>query len=165
MVVSIDYFKRRACGAAYDHRRRRSIPTKACSTAHGGSRPANEGELPGRARNHQPCGSRPVRFANNVAGEVGPSRFSLTARRVLRALLAAMKYQASLPGHNDNVSHEHPLKDFMLDSFRPGSRYRAGVLGLLGLAVDWAVDNLSPGGGSEAQQRGHGEAARFIGCR
>ena len=25
-----------------------------------------------------------------------------------------MKYQPALPEHNDNISHEHPLKDFVL---------------------------------------------------
>lgn len=54
-----------------------------------------------------------------------------------------MKYQASLPQRNDNVSEEHPLKDFV---------YILSVLALasivvfvlLGYAVDWAVDKLSP---------------------
>jgi Zn-dependent protease with chaperone function len=54
-----------------------------------------------------------------------------------------MKYQASLPQHNDNVSHEHPLKDFLL--ILSGLAV-IGVLAfwLLGFAVDWAVDSLSP---------------------
>lgn len=54
-----------------------------------------------------------------------------------------MKYQGSLPQHNDNVSHEHPLKDFLL--ILSGLAV-IGLLAfwLLGLAVDWAVDSLSP---------------------
>lgn len=54
-----------------------------------------------------------------------------------------MKYQASLPQHNDNVSHEHPLKDFLLIL---SGLLAIGALAfwLLGHAVDWAVDNLSP---------------------
>lgn len=54
-----------------------------------------------------------------------------------------MKYQGSLPQHNDNVSHEHPLKDFLLIL---GGLGAVGVLAfwLLGFAVDWAVDGLSP---------------------
>lgn len=53
-----------------------------------------------------------------------------------------MKYQPSLPGHNDNVSHEHPLKDFavILGWLLAIS---ALVFWLLGLAVDSIVDNLS----------------------
>ena len=54
-----------------------------------------------------------------------------------------MKYQASLPQHNDNISHEHPLKDFLLILLG------LAVIGalafwLMGHAVDWAVDSLSP---------------------
>lgn len=54
-----------------------------------------------------------------------------------------MKYQASLPAHNDNVSHEHPLKDFLLIL---AGLAAIGVLAvwLLGYAVDWAVESLSP---------------------
>jgi Zn-dependent protease with chaperone function len=54
-----------------------------------------------------------------------------------------MKYQASLPQHNDNVSHEHPLKDFLLIL---AGLVAIGALAfwLMGHAVDWAVDNLSP---------------------
>lgn len=53
-----------------------------------------------------------------------------------------MKYQPSLPEHNDNVSHQHPLKEFFL--------ILSGLLGValaafwcLGLLVDVAVDRLS----------------------
>lgn len=54
-----------------------------------------------------------------------------------------MKYQPSLPKHNDNISPEHPLKDFVLVL---SSLALAAVLAflLLGVAVDWAVDRLSP---------------------
>lgn len=53
-----------------------------------------------------------------------------------------MKYQPSLPAHNDNVSHEHPLKDFLVII---GWLLAAAALAfwLLGLAVDAMVDNLS----------------------
>lgn len=53
-----------------------------------------------------------------------------------------MKYQPSLPAHNDNVSHEHPLKDFAVII---GWLVTAAALifWLLGLAVDAIVDNLS----------------------
>lgn len=54
-----------------------------------------------------------------------------------------MKYQASLPPHNDNVSHEHPLKDFFL-ILAGLAAVAALAFWLLGHAVDWAVDNLSP---------------------
>ena len=54
-----------------------------------------------------------------------------------------MKYQPSLPEHNDNVSHQHPVREFFVLS--------TGVLVLviigywvLGLFVDVAVDYLSP---------------------
>jgi Zn-dependent protease with chaperone function len=54
-----------------------------------------------------------------------------------------MKYQPSLPQHNDNVSHEHPLKDFLL--ILSGLAVVAALaFWLLGHAVDWAVDSLSP---------------------
>lgn len=53
-----------------------------------------------------------------------------------------MKYQPSLPEHNDNVSHQHPLKEFFL--------ILSGLLGValaafwcLGLLVDVVVDRLS----------------------
>ncbi|HEY1043529.1 MAG TPA: M48 family metallopeptidase [Telluria sp.] len=53
-----------------------------------------------------------------------------------------MKYQPSLPEHNDNVSQEHPLKDFVVIL---GWLAVIAVLGfwLLGLAVDAMVDNMS----------------------
>ncbi|MDQ1831805.1 M48 family metallopeptidase [Massilia scottii] len=53
-----------------------------------------------------------------------------------------MKYQPSLPDHNDNVSYEHPLKDFIVIA---GWLLAGTVLifWLLGLAVDAMVDRLS----------------------
>jgi Zn-dependent protease with chaperone function len=54
-----------------------------------------------------------------------------------------VKYQPSLPEHNDNVSHQHPVREFFM--------LVAGVLVFvligywaLGLVVDVAVDHLSP---------------------
>ena len=54
-----------------------------------------------------------------------------------------MNYQPSLPEHNDNVSHQHPVREFII--------LVSGVLGIvfmgywaLGLFVDVAVDYLSP---------------------
>ncbi len=54
-----------------------------------------------------------------------------------------MKYQPSLPEHNDNVSHHHPVREFVILIF--------GVVGLvvisfliLGLFVDQAVNYISP---------------------
>lgn len=54
-----------------------------------------------------------------------------------------MKYQPALPEHNDNVSHEHPLKDFLL-ILSGLVAVAALAFWLLGHAVDWAVDSLSP---------------------
>lgn len=55
-----------------------------------------------------------------------------------------MKYSPSLPEHNDNVSQEHPLKDFL--------RILAGLAALmmlgffvLGLLVDAVVDRMDAG--------------------
>ena len=54
-----------------------------------------------------------------------------------------MKYQPSLPQHNDNISHHHPVRELFL--------LLSGVLiivlflyWVLGLFVDVAVDHLSP---------------------
>jgi predicted Zn-dependent protease len=54
-----------------------------------------------------------------------------------------MKYTAALPEHNDNVSHEHPLKDFFLIL---SALVAVAVLSfwLLGLMIDFVVDRLSP---------------------
>jgi Zn-dependent protease with chaperone function len=54
-----------------------------------------------------------------------------------------MKYQPGLPEHNDNISHEHPLKDFVL--ILVGLSLAVLVLiWALGLAVDLVVDKMSP---------------------
>lgn len=54
-----------------------------------------------------------------------------------------MKYQASLPEHNDNISHEHPLKDFVLILLGLSAAILAAYL-LLGWLVDVVVDRMSP---------------------
>lgn len=54
-----------------------------------------------------------------------------------------MKYQGGLPGHNDNISHEHPLKDFLLILLALSVAVLAGVWAL-GLLVDRVVDGMSP---------------------
>ena len=54
-----------------------------------------------------------------------------------------MKYQASLPEHNDNISHEHPLKDFLLILAALSVLVVAGIW-VLGCMVDAVVDRLSP---------------------
>lgn len=54
-----------------------------------------------------------------------------------------MKYQASLPQHNDNISHEHPLKDFVLILLGLSLAVLAGIWAL-GLLVDRVVDGIGP---------------------
>jgi len=54
-----------------------------------------------------------------------------------------MKYQGSLPQHNDNISHEHPLKDFVLILLGLSLALLA-ALWALGLLVDRVVDGISP---------------------
>lgn len=54
-----------------------------------------------------------------------------------------MKYQASLPEHNDNISHDHPLKDFVLILLGLSGLILAAYL-LLGWMVDIVVDRMSP---------------------
>lgn len=54
-----------------------------------------------------------------------------------------MKYQAALPEHNDNISHEHPLKDFVLILLGLSLAVLAAVWAL-GLVVDQVVDGMSP---------------------
>lgn len=54
-----------------------------------------------------------------------------------------MKYQPSLPGHNDNVSQEHPLKDFLKILAGLAALALLGFF-LLGLLVDAAVDRMDP---------------------
>jgi predicted Zn-dependent protease len=54
-----------------------------------------------------------------------------------------MEYRPSLPEHNDNVSHEHPLKEFMI---LMGGLLAVALLSFwcLGLVVDMVVDKISP---------------------
>ncbi|XYJ10374.1 M48 family metallopeptidase [Telluria sp. B2] len=52
-----------------------------------------------------------------------------------------MKYQPSLPGHNDNVSQEHPLKDFLKILAGLAALALLGFF-LLGLLVDAVVDRM-----------------------
>ena len=54
-----------------------------------------------------------------------------------------MKYQPSLPEHNDNISHQHPAREFF--ALLTGV-ILLGLLGywMLGLFVDVAVDSISP---------------------
>ena len=54
-----------------------------------------------------------------------------------------MKYQAGLPEHNDNISHEHPLKDFVLILLGLSLAVLA-LVWALGFAVDAVVDEMSP---------------------
>lgn len=54
-----------------------------------------------------------------------------------------MKYRGGLPEHNDNISHEHPLKDFMLILAGLSAAVLVG-LWVLGLLVDRVVDGMSP---------------------
>jgi len=54
-----------------------------------------------------------------------------------------MKYQAGLPEHNDNISHEHPLKDFGLILVVLSAAVLLGFLAL-GWLVDVVVDRMSP---------------------
>lgn len=53
-----------------------------------------------------------------------------------------MRYQPSLPEHNDNVSHEHPVREFFM-ILGGLAALAAAVFWLLGLLVDVGVDNLS----------------------
>jgi Zn-dependent protease with chaperone function len=54
-----------------------------------------------------------------------------------------MKYQPSLPERNDNIAHEHPLKEFALITSALVA-IAVLVFWLLGLAVDAVVDRISP---------------------
>ena len=54
-----------------------------------------------------------------------------------------MKYQASLPGHNDNLSPGHPLKDFALILAGLSAAILVGYLAL-GWLVDVVVDRMGP---------------------
>ena len=54
-----------------------------------------------------------------------------------------MNYQPSLPEHNDNVSHQHPLREFFV--LITGVLVFVGIgYWVLGLFVDIAIDYLSP---------------------
>jgi len=54
-----------------------------------------------------------------------------------------VKYQPSLPKHNDNVSHQHPVREFLV--LMTGVLVLVGIgYWALGLFVDVAVDYLSP---------------------
>lgn len=54
-----------------------------------------------------------------------------------------MKYQASLPEHNDNVTPGHPLKDFVLILAGLSAAILVGYL-VLGWLVDVVVDRMGP---------------------
>ena len=54
-----------------------------------------------------------------------------------------MKYAPSLPPDNDNVTCEHPLKDFML-LLAGLAALALLVFFLLGLLVDAVVDRMGP---------------------
>ncbi|RZA32880.1 MAG: M48 family metallopeptidase [Lysobacteraceae bacterium] len=54
-----------------------------------------------------------------------------------------MKYRAALPQHNDNISHEHPLKDFLLILLALSLAVLAGIWAA-GLLVDRVVDGMRP---------------------
>lgn len=54
-----------------------------------------------------------------------------------------MKYQPSLPEQNDNISHEHPLKDFLL-ILAGLSAVVLVAFWVLGALVDVVVDRVSP---------------------
>ena len=54
-----------------------------------------------------------------------------------------MKYQPSLPEHNDNISHQHPVREFAI--LMLGALALVVMsLWLLGLFVDTAVESISP---------------------
>lgn len=54
-----------------------------------------------------------------------------------------MKYRGALPQHNDNISHEHPLKDFLLILLALSLAVLAGIWAA-GLLVDRVVDGMGP---------------------
>jgi|TARA_Y100000310_G_scaffold342610_1_gene446562 Zn-dependent protease with chaperone function len=54
-----------------------------------------------------------------------------------------MKYRAVLPERNSNVSHEQPLREFLV-LLAGAAALALLVYGLLGLCVDIAVDYISP---------------------
>lgn len=54
-----------------------------------------------------------------------------------------MEYKPALPEHNDNVTHEHPAREFIL-LFCGITLFLLGVFWVLGLCVDLAVESISP---------------------
>ncbi|HYD79697.1 MAG TPA: M48 family metallopeptidase [Paucimonas sp.] len=54
-----------------------------------------------------------------------------------------MNYQPSLPEHNDNVSHQHPLREFLF-LLAGLAACALAVFWALGLAVDVVADHVSP---------------------
>jgi beta-barrel assembly-enhancing protease len=54
-----------------------------------------------------------------------------------------MEYKPALPEHNDNITHEHPAREFVLLSCGI-SLFLLGVFWVLGLCVDLAVESISP---------------------
>jgi Zn-dependent protease with chaperone function len=54
-----------------------------------------------------------------------------------------MKYEPSLPEHNDNVSHDHPVREFIL-LFFGATIFLLIAFWAIGLFVDRAVDYISP---------------------
>ncbi len=54
-----------------------------------------------------------------------------------------MEYKPALPEHNDNVSHERPVREFIILACTVAF-FLVGVFWVLGLCVDLAVDSISP---------------------
>ena len=54
-----------------------------------------------------------------------------------------MKYKPALPKHNDNVSHNQPVREFIL-LFLGTTVFLLITFWSLGLFVDWAVDYITP---------------------
>ena len=54
-----------------------------------------------------------------------------------------MNYQPGLPERNSNVSPQHPLKEFFV-LMAGAAAILFGLLLLLGLLVDWAVESIDP---------------------
>jgi Zn-dependent protease with chaperone function len=54
-----------------------------------------------------------------------------------------MEYKPALPEHNDNVSHEHPAREFIILACGI-TLFLLAVFWLLGLCVDLAVERISP---------------------
>lgn len=54
-----------------------------------------------------------------------------------------MEYRPSLPEHNDNVSHEQPIREFIILFFGITIFLLSGFWSI-GLLIDRAVDYISP---------------------